>query len=673
MKKRPKKTGKRSVKGTSQKIVKRTAPGTSGRLENKQPQPPRRAPVSVGRLSETVVNYVLMGGAVEGRFTQDSAILPEVWSAFGQAPDSRVSMLIEPFNDRPAGWVANQLANELNAISKPGLARIAYVDRFVVASLTFQELLAIVLPMTDWWHRHCPADETSTVASPPRRAGRRALPDEALQKIPAEELFDALCRSVLPDMEVRWPPVNCPTDVARVVVLGGLLLLARTRADIEDRINSHSGRRELIEDMYRVLSAEWPHWEDLVRGRPVRQKKALPDLIWLVSLNRSAYPAVQRSVPAIKADAAIRLFAIDCSHLTWAVVDSGIDAEHPAFMTDGKSRVRATYDFTQIRDVLRADRFAGATERTTFISSLATAAQLDVTEVEQLLEKLAADMRLGLAVNWDLVGPLLKRPTGLPPNSDHGTHVAGILAGRWERGPSDVLQGVCPNLQLYDLRVLSATVRDTEFAVIAAMQFIRHLNERSGYTVVHGANISLSIPHDVRNYACGQTPVCAEADRLSSSGVMVIAAAGNQGSHEFQTARGVFLGYSAMSITDPGNADSVVTVGSTHRHRPHTYGVSFFSSRGPTGDGRRKPDLVAPGEKIEAPTPNGRYAFKDGTSMSAPHVSGAAAMIMARHGELIGRPARIKKILCEAATDLGREKDFQGAGMLDVLRALQSV
>jgi hypothetical protein len=59
--------------------------------------------------------------------------------------------------------------------------------------------------------------------------------------------------------------------------------------------------------------------------------------------------------------------------------------------------------------------------------------------------------------------------------------------------------------------------------------------------------------------------------------------------------------------------------------------------------------------------------------MAAPHVSGAAALLMARHRELIGKPARVKQILCATATDLGREKSFQGAGMLDVLRALQSV
>jgi serine protease AprX len=207
--------------------------------------------------------------------------------------------------------------------------------------------------------------------------------------------------------------------------------------------------------------------------------------------------------------------------------------------------------------------------------------------------------------------------------------------------------------------------------VMAALQFIRHLNSTNDYMAVHGVNLSLSIPHEVSNYACGRTPVCEECERVVGSGVVVVAAAGNQGyKRGDDTASG---SYNTISITDPGNSDFVITVGATHRYRPHTYGVSYFSSRGPTGDGRIKPDLVAPGEKITAPLPDGTFGPKDGTSMAAPHVSGAAALLMARYNELVGRPARIKQILCDTATDLGRERYFQGAGMLDTLRALQSV
>jgi serine protease AprX len=232
---------------------------------------------------------------------------------------------------------------------------------------------------------------------------------------------------------------------------------------------------------------------------------------------------------------------------------------------------------------------------------------------------------------------------------------------------------MCPDIKLLDFRVLSKTLEDTEFAIIAALQFIRYLNERSGYIAVHGANLSLSISHDVRNFACGRTPICNECERLVNNGVVVVAAAGNRGYQSFETHEGAFESYAAFSITDPGNADGVITVGATHRFRPHTYGVSFFSSRGPTGDGRLKPDIVAPGERIRSCTPRGEWGELDGTSMAAPHVSGAAAMLIARYSELIGQPREIKRILCETATDLGRERSFQGNGMLDVLRAFQKV
>jgi len=210
--------------------------------------------------------------------------------------------------------------------------------------------------------------------------------------------------------------------------------------------------------------------------------------------------------------------------------------------------------------------------------------------------------------------------------------------------------------------------------VIAALQFVRHLNAHKDLMLVHGVNLSLSVPHDVANYACGRTPVCEECERVVAAGVVVVTAAGNRGFNKSAEATDGAIGdYRYISITDPGNADGVITVGSTHRMMPHNYGVSYFSSRGPTGDGRTKPDLVAPGERIESCSLNGYVETMDGTSMAAPHVSGAAALLMSRHRELIGQPRRIKEILCKTATDLGRERRFQGAGMVDVLRALQAV
>jgi len=206
--------------------------------------------------------------------------------------------------------------------------------------------------------------------------------------------------------------------------------------------------------------------------------------------------------------------------------------------------------------------------------------------------------------------------------------------------------------------------------VLSALQFVRNLNQNRDKMVIHGVNLSFSLPQQVKSFACGSSPVCSESERLMNSGVVVVAAAGNRG---YIVAQDGFEWYRDLSITDPGNSDAVITVGATHRTEPHRYGVSYFSSRGPTGDGRMKPDLVAPGEKIESVVPGGSVVALDGTSMAAPHVSGAAALLMARHRELMGRPRKIKEVLCATATDLGRERSFQGAGMLDVLRALQAV
>jgi subtilisin family serine protease len=127
---------------------------------------------------------------------------------------------------------------------------------------------------------------------------------------------------------------------------------------------------------------------------------------------------------------------------------------------------------------------------------------------------------------------------------------------------------------------------------------------------------------------------------------------------------------------------------------PHRYGVSYFSSKGPTGDGRSKPDLLAPGERIVScgagpdlqtyqskaggiPTAgkklNAFYLERSGTSMATPHVSGIIAGILSTRDEFVGLPEKVKDYLIRNATDLGREKNFQGGGLVDMMRAIQAM
>jgi subtilisin family serine protease len=172
-----------------------------------------------------------------------------------------------------------------------------------------------------------------------------------------------------------------------------------------------------------------------------------------------------------------------------------------------------------------------------------------------------------------------------------------------------------------------------------------------------------------------------EVDRLARTGVIVVIAAGNTGyglltANQRPTGAGMML-----TINDPGNADLPITVGSTHRDAPHMYGVSYYSSKGPTGDGRMKPDLVAPGERIlscctadkaQAQAAN-VYVEDSGTSMAAPHVSGVIAAFLSIRREYIGRHDEVKRLFLNTATDLSRNPYFQGRGLIDLMRAIQSV
>jgi subtilisin family serine protease len=471
--------------------------------------------------------------------------------------------------------------------------------------------------------------------------------------------------------------------VDRYIALTGLILWAAKRdasaklddtASPEQLLQSVTPRSEvsdLVHELFQTIRSDKALWK---AGDLKTQKILSPTdpLVWQISLNRRARPALEKSRAAVKADAVTNLFQVNCKDIAWAVLDSGIHRTHPAFMIgDDESRVRRSFNFKNIRKIVSLDNTDQSVREQRLgelyprgLSDEARAAKLE--DLRILAE--GADERR--PIDWERVESFITIEHDEDPSSNHGTHVAGIIGAK-EVNPNPM--GMCPDVQLYDFRILTKTIDDTEFAVIAALQYIRYLNSRSSFMRIHGANLSLSIPHDVRNYACGRTPVCIECERLVESGVVVVAAAGNHGYHSYQTKEGLYEGYAAFSITDPGNADGVITVGATHRFWPHTYGVSFFSSRGPTGDGRLKPDLVAPGERIRSTLPNGKWGELDGTSMAAPHVSGAAAMLMARYPELVGRPRRIKQILCDSATDLQRERSFQGNGMLDVLRAFQSI
>ncbi|TIR17102.1 MAG: serine protease [Mesorhizobium sp.] len=692
------------------------------------------------------------------RRTQDSPIAPDVWIALirraervakarhadQKLPDDKVDILITPWRGASPGEIAAYLRDAPRDREDTDVEMVALNSGFIVAAVDLGTMVQIVIPMTDWWQGL--SDRFWTNLTDYKSYSDLERSGDSLSRILSKCRNDGIQYfrlAAVAGFAQAMKGANASEAKKLIAIIRKFAALSRNGGGGEfenlgqDQFDFASRRIEpTAEDL---MSLIWPFEyafaaplggyarrrqggdpetplsspaSDTISDRKTRKVLREPH-VYAVNLNRPAAPMLFDSRRTVKADAAQRLFEIDTSTMTYAVIDGGIDALHPAFLNwadptldksiaDAKahdelegfvvtidqtcgpreklerlkrSRIIKTYDFTRLRLIQNAaysrDNASLPPEVGAILNNPAFA---DNVAHLRMRGDFARDL------DWTIIEPLIEIPHDNAdaykvPMSSHGTHVAGILAANLEK-PEDIRQpliGMCPDLKILDLRVFDDHGRSEEFTILSAVEFIGWLNRNRDYPVVHGANLSLALRHYVDSYACGRTPICEACNRLADSGTVVVVAAGNTGFDAEAKQQSMGRGYRQITITDPGNADGVITVGSTHRRDPHAYGVSYFSSRGPTGDGRRKPDLVAPGEKITSSVPGGKTESMDGTSMAAPHVSGAAVLLMARNPELIGRPARIKEILMRTATDLGRERDFQGAGLVDILRALQSI
>ena len=368
-----------------------------------------------------------------------------------------------------------------------------------------------------------------------------------------------------------------------------------------------------------------------------------------------------RSVSTVKADAAATSFAAAGKKIVWAVLDSGVQGDHPHFRRHSTLELTAPLrhrDFTAAPGEAEApliDEFGHGTHVAGII-----AGELD-----------ASDFSSG-------------EPRSMSAVSRHRDESGTVVH---EVVPLVKIRGVAPECTIVSVKVLDKQGKGQVSNLITALEEIERVNGYGKDLRIHGVNLSVGYDFDPEWFACGQSPLCNVVDRLSRSGVVVVVAAGNTGYGYTDTAaRGSVAAGLTLSINDPGNADRAITVGSTHREAPHIYGVSYFSSKGPTGDGRPKPDIVAPGERIIscgagakladaqlASKSDALYVEDSGTSMAAPHVSGAIAAFLSIRREFIGQADEVKRIFLESATDLRRERYFQGAGLVDVMRAIQSV
>ena len=295
----------------------------------------------------------------------------------------------------------------------------------------------------------------------------------------------------------------------------------------------------------------------------------------------------------------------------------------------------------------------------------------------------------------------------------HGTHVAGILGGDGEKSTGSAytrtFRGIAPGVHQINLRVLDANGVGTDSAIIAAIE--RAIQLKLLYNI---RVINLSVGRPV--YESHTTdPLCQAVEQAWKAGIVVVVAAGNEGRNN------TFGNEGYGTIMSPANDPYVITVGSMKDMSTTSRGddqIASYSSKGPTSiDHVVKPDIVAPGNRIISLAASGNiaqasslalnlvpqsyyqrngsstaassdYYMLSGTSMAAPMVSGAAALLIQKRPNLT--PDQVKAILMKTATktfpamsvtyDSATNQTFTsrydiftiGAGYLDVWAALNS-
>ena len=370
-----------------------------------------------------------------------------------------------------------------------------------------------------------------------------------------------------------------------------------------------------------------------------------------------------------------------------AILDSGIDTCHAAFggrMNGNSGKCKASGKI-------------GASVDLTRLSASLAASAIDWTKPRDLSVGYAPGSAVYKAYQRAIDGS----KTANPDVYGHGTHVASVAAGETIAGAPDAA-GIAPWAKLYDVRVLDENGTGQMGDVLAGIDWA--IANHKAYNI-RVLNLSLATP-TVGSFL--SDPLCRAVRAASAMGIVVVVAAGNYG----LTADGKeVLGV----IGSPANEPSAITVGSVKHYDTLTRGdesVNRFSSRGPTRSGwldaagRRhhdnllKPDLVAPGNKIvgalavsgspgnvlvgEHPGlevggysagSNARQMLLSGTSVAAPAVAGAVAVMLQANPGLT--PGLVKAVLQYTAQPLpGASIVQQGTGLLNVdgaVRAVQSL
>ena len=244
-------------------------------------------------------------------------------------------------------------------------------------------------------------------------------------------------------------------------------------------------------------------------------------------------------------------------------------------------------------------------------------------------------------------------------DSSHGTHVAGIAAGNAQTpaGGRRIVSGVAPRAYIGNYKVFVET--DTGLSPNA-----------NSPAIVAAIEAAVADGMDVINFSGGEPEiepsrdiVALALDAAAAAGVVPVISAGND-----------YTDVGAGSVSSPANSARALAVGAVEiSGNPVRREHAEFSSVGPTTISLQlKPDVAAPGVDVLSSVPEGWGSFS-GTSMAAPHVAGAAALLAQRHPEWT--VAEIKSALVQTGSDSVDESgdlvppSFQGGGVIALARA----
>lgn len=269
-----------------------------------------------------------------------------------------------------------------------------------------------------------------------------------------------------------------------------------------------------------------------------------------------------------------------------------------------------------------------------------------------------ATIDTGITTHRDLIYPnkkilgfkdILKNKTKPYDDNGHGTHIAGIICGSGisSRGK---YRGVAPDANIVAVKALDQEGNGKISDILSAIQWVIYSKDIYNTKIL---NLSLGTTAQYRERS---DPLVKAANSAIDHGLIVIAAVGNNGPKQ----RTILSPASSRRVISVGAIDDKRTIDTTDDT------IASFSSRGPTKDRIAKPDLLAPGVNITSCSSKDYtgYSALSGTSMAAPVVSGAVALLLEKIPNITH--SEVKRMLTQNCNKLGLSKIEEGAGVINL-------